>query len=606
MVKRLYLFDSWLEIIFGCFVMAGLFVVASFNYMLFHSLAELFSVVVAFAAFVLVAGASQRIQTPSIVILGVSFLCIGFFDLLHTLAYQGMGVFDRDDPNLATQLWIAARGSQALAFVAAGVFHRARINFALLFWCMVFVTGALTVLVFSRHFPVCFTVQSGLTPFKIYAEYCIAGLLLVAAGLLARLRRELGTVVVRLVTVGIVAGVMAELAFTQYASVYDAANLLGHFFKIVSFYFIYKAIVENGYARPQELLFSRLAASEANLRQAQRLVQMGSWEMNLGSGAAVWSEELFRILGYTPGTEPEPGFDLLRKHVHPDDWNTLRQALDTAADLGRSFDMELRYVPEGGKVRMAQLNCEVERGSRGLPARLFGAMRDVTLRRQAEQLRQDVERITRHDLKTPLNGIIYLTQFLEDTRLDEEQSQYVAEISQNAYTILSLINVSLGLYRMERGEYELDARTVDLIPVLQRVVRDLSEIQAAGHISLDILLDGNPLQPDGTFEVRGEELLCYTLMANLVRNALEAAPKGSTITVRLEHKPVCRFLVHNQGAVPVQVRDRFFDKDATFGKRHGTGLGTYSAKLIAEVHGWDIGLDTSLENGTTVWVEFPW
>lgn len=606
MDKRLYLFDSWLEVVFGCCVIGGLVLVSQHNFLMFHSLAEMFSIVVAFAAFVLVAGASERVQSPVIMILGVSFLCIGFLDLMHTLAYKGMGVFAGDDPNLSTQLWIAARGSQALAFVAAGVFPRARINFVVLFWSVIGFTALACTLVLTGHFPTCYVPGRGLTSFKIYSEYAISGMLLLSALMLSKLRVDLGDVVVRLVTMGIVFGVVAELAFTFYVGVYDFSNLVGHVFKVLSFYFIYKAIVETGYARPQELLYRRLAVSEATLSQAQRLVQMGSWERPLPAGPVVWSRQMFRILGYGEDQEPEPGRELLRRHVHPEDWHGLREALDAAVQRGEPFDMELRYVPAEGGVRHARITCDVERDGRGVPVRMFGALRDVTLDKQARQLREDVERITRHDLKTPLNGIIYLTQFLEDTELTEEQARYVREISDSGYKTLDMINQSLDLYRMERGQYELSARTVDLVPVLRRVLRDLLDLASQGRIGVDIRYEGRPLEEGDRLDVRGDELLCYTLLANLVRNALEAAPKGSTVDVVLARQPERRFAVHNQGAVPVQVRERFFDKDATYGKRHGTGLGTYSAKLIAETHGWNIGFNTSLDKGTTVWVEFPW
>jgi len=60
--------------------------------------------------------------------------------------------------------------------------------------------------------------------------------------------------------------------------------------------------------------------------------------------------------------------------------------------------------------------------------------------------------------------------------------------------------------------------------------------------------------------------------------------------------------IHNQGAVPREIRDKFFDKYTTVGKSGGTGLGSYSAKLMAETQGGSIHLDTSEETGTTVTV----
>jgi len=76
---------------------------------------------------------------------------------------------------------------------------------------------------------------------------------------------------------------------------------------------------------------------------------------------------------------------------------------------------------------------------------------------------------------------------------------------------------------------------------------------------------------------------------------VEVHPGGAVHTVS----------IHNQGVVPEQVREDFFEKYATFGKRHGTGLGTYSARLIARTLGGDVTMDTSEAGGTTLTVTLP-
>ena len=60
--------------------------------------------------------------------------------------------------------------------------------------------------------------------------------------------------------------------------------------------------------------------------------------------------------------------------------------------------------------------------------------------------------------------------------------------------------------------------------------------------------------------------------------------------------------IPNKGIVPVEIRERMFEKYVTFGKSGGTGLGTYSAKLIAESHGGERALDASVEGETTITV----
>jgi len=91
-----------------------------------------------------------------------------------------------------------------------------------------------------------------------------------------------------------------------------------------------------------------------------------------------------------------------------------------------------------------------------------------------------------------------------------------------------------------------------------------------------------------------------------VKNAVEASPRDRDVVVscRIEPREI-RFDIHNQGAIPEAVKSRFFEKYVTHGKSNGTGLGTYSAQLIAKAHGGRIAFNTSEAEGTTVTAILP-
>ena len=105
----------------------------------------------------------------------------------------------------------------------------------------------------------------------------------------------------------------------------------------------------------------------------------------------------------------------------------------------------------------------------------------------------------------------------------------------------------------------------------------------------------------------GDPLLCYSLAANLIKNAVEACPEKTGIRMALCRKGPDTVLlsVHTQGEVPAAVRQRFFEKYATAGKKSGTGLGTYSARLMARTMGGDIRMTTGPGTGTRFEVTLP-
>jgi PAS domain S-box-containing protein len=241
-------------------VLIGLYLASLYNYLLFHSLAEGFSIVIACGIFIVAWNTRRYITNHYLLFLGIAYLFVGILDFAHTLAYKGMGVLPTYGANAATQLWIAARYLQALALLAAPLLLRRRIRPEF----YVIGCGAVTVLlllaIFAwRIFPDCFLEGAGgLTPFKIASEYAISAILLLAGGLVWHHRDEFDRQVLRWLLLSILLTVLAELAFTAYVSVYDFANLLGHYLKIVSLYFLYLAIINTGLTRPYDLLFRDL------------------------------------------------------------------------------------------------------------------------------------------------------------------------------------------------------------------------------------------------------------------------------------------------------------------------------------------------------------
>jgi diguanylate cyclase (GGDEF)-like protein len=251
----------------------GLYLSSLYSYLLFHSLMEIFSIVVGCCIFVLTWNSRERLDNNYLLFLGIAYLFVSALDLVHTLAYKGMGVFPGYDANLPTQLWIAARYGQSLSLLGAPLFLGRKLNpwVALLSWAAV--AGLLLVVIFARIFPACYVEGAGLTPFKKISEYMISLVLLVSIVLLLKNRTAFDRRVLGWLVASLLLTIGAELAFTFYIGVYDFSNLIGHVFKMVAFYLVYVAIVETGLEKPQRLLFRNLKQNEAALGAALAEVQ---------------------------------------------------------------------------------------------------------------------------------------------------------------------------------------------------------------------------------------------------------------------------------------------------------------------------------------------
>ncbi len=231
--------------------------------------------------------------------------------------------------------------------------------------------------------------------------------------------------------------------------------------------------------------------------------------------------------------------------------------------------------------------------------------------RQAARLREDVERIVRHDLRGAVVGIIGLPRLVrQEATLSNEHREMLQLVEQAGYRMLQMLNLGLDLYKMEQGTFRFEPSPVDLAQVLRDTAAGLRETVKSRNVRLELLQTDDAEQQNGVGSafalILGDPLLCHCMADNLLRNALEASPPGDAVRVSFQREAgFCLMEVHNQGTVPQDIRERFFEKYATCGKPHGTGLGAYSARLMARTMGGDISWISSEKDGTRITVRLP-
>lgn len=226
--------------------------------------------------------------------------------------------------------------------------------------------------------------------------------------------------------------------------------------------------------------------------------------------------------------------------------------------------------------------------------------------RKAARLREDVERMMHHDLKNPLTAVLSLPMLLAmSDNLEPEEKGMLKRIEEAGQAMLVMINSSLDLFKIERGTYTLCPEPVDIALIVSRIFRTFEDLAVTYRVHLFMTIDGVPATAEQPFQVQGEEMLCYSMLSNLIKNAIQASPEGAPVTVALTTGNLARIDICNMGDVPKSIRERFFEKYATSGKRGGTGIGTYSAKLNAEVQGGSVALCSDVAGQTTLTVTLP-
>jgi PAS domain S-box-containing protein len=152
-----------------------------------------------------------------------------------------------------------------------------------------------------------------------------------------------------------------------------------------------------------------LRESEAKLKQAQHLAHIGYWERDLIADRITWSKETGRILGLESfGGVPNQA--QLLELIHPDDRQHHQQVFNEALQGSRLFDVEVRFVRPDGNIKFVHVRDEIVRDESGNPIRMFGAVQDVTERKQTEQAFRESQQLLQLVLATLPVGVVVTNQ----------------------------------------------------------------------------------------------------------------------------------------------------------------------------------------------------
>jgi PAS domain S-box-containing protein len=396
-----------LEYTIGLGFLGILSLISFHNYLMFHVLVELFSVIIAFGIASLVWHGRFFINNGSYIVIGLAYIFIGIFELLHTISYKNMNILSYGGSNLPTQLWIAARYFESISFLIAPFFIDKK-NFTLIsiIYSIVFVVVLLNIL-WLEYFPICYIEGVGLTNFKIFSEYIICLIFIASLAHIVYRKNHFDTQTVRWIIISIATSIIAEIFFTLYINVYDLANVFGHYFMFISYYCIYKAFIETSFTRPYNTLFNKLQTSEELFRTYFNLPLMGraiiSWEKQKWIQV---NEKLLELLGYAKEDLDKNTWTSL---THPDDWRLEKQKF-ALIEKNRIdyFSCEKRFIRGDNSILEAEISLACIRHKNEMPDYFVVIVADISQRKSVQREKEHLI----SDLKEAIRDIKILQTFL--------------------------------------------------------------------------------------------------------------------------------------------------------------------------------------------------
>jgi PAS domain S-box-containing protein len=321
-----------------------------------------------------------------------------------------------------------------------------------------------------------------------------------------------------------------------------------------------------------------------------------------------WNKGAERIFGYGSEIIGSPVTTIIPKKYRKAHCDGMKRFLKTGEKHLIGKTAELEAIRKDGKTFPIELSLSAWSSPSGVH---FGAIiRDISERKRIEQIREDVQRMMRHDIRAPLIGIIGLARVIKrGSNLTKKQKKAVDLVKELGEKTLKFLDRTRDLFQIEQGVYTLRPETVNLVRVLKNVQEELAPLYLKKRLNFIIAVKGTEIQNESEYLVKGEESLLEIMFANLIKNAIEASPEDAAISVSVTNKSKGKNLhiidIHNLGVVPQEIRERLFEPYTTSGKKGGTGLGMYSALLVVRVHKGDINFTTSEEKGTNVLVQLP-
>ncbi len=235
-------------------------------------------------------------------------------------------------------------------------------------------------------------------------------------------------------------------------------------------------------------------------------------------------------------------------------------------------------------------------------------LRDITERARLEQAKSDFVATASHELRSPLTSIKGFIELLQTTNADnltERQREFIAIVLKSTDRLVDLVNDLLDIARIESGQFEVHARSVDLRDTIEEVATLMTPRLEGKRQQLDVQIH-DPRPPALADPARMRQVV-----TNLVTNAHLYTEEGGTITLRLQgdgQQTQITIADTGRGMSPEDVRrifDRFYRGSADERKSPGTGLGLAIVKSLVDLHGGTIDVESRLGRGTTFTVRLP-
>jgi PAS domain S-box-containing protein len=361
--------------------------------------------------------------------------------------------------------------------------------------------------------------------------------------------------------------------------------------------------------------------SEKQLKDAQQIAGLGSWEIDMKTNDIKWSDEMYRIFNIDKSEKPKT-YEYIRGLIHPEDVESVDKILKKLEARPEEAVLDYRIVTSDGVLKYINTDIRVEFDENSKPARIYGSVQDLTdIKLVEEELRRTNARLIEaqkelvhneklaalgrfssgiaHEIRNPLANISALAQLLSKAKIDDEKmKKHLKYILINADIANNIIKDLLHFASPE----DLVFKEENLNTVLDTIVNSIEPrcTESKVLVSKNIRIVPGEIYVDKT---RLENALL-----NFMSNSIDAMPEGGNLSVsaktnKLNNEVIIDVIDTGQG-IPQENLDKIFEPFFTT-KETGTGLGLGLAYQTIKLHQGILNISSEPGKGTHVEIKLP-
>ncbi|MDF2592834.1 MAG: histidine kinase [Clostridia bacterium] len=620
-----------------------------FSRLTFHTIAELFTIIVAFSAFIIVLNTFTISQNSYLTFLGIGFGFVSIFEIIHVLTYAGTDIFMLNNANIYSLAAVLPRLFQSVIILVSFLFINKKIKIALSVttYCLISIILLSGILFFGNSIGA-FIDHVGFLVLYKSLEITAAMLFLVALIALIINRKKMKFRIFKYMLFSLLASVMADALLVIDANMNSMVNVSSHILKFIAFFCIYKAVIQNTLRNPVDSMFFELdmvknELAEKNyevsknnellkhdiddLHAVEKLLRKSkAWSRSIFEGSTVGiallntnsvvievNPALERILGYSANEIKNIGISNIT-HIE-DIENDSRLFDDLIEGTIDSYKIEKRYIRKDNKVIWANAMLSYIQNVGEDFQFIIAMIEDITQQKENEERQQQLVArleetnkeldnfayIVSHDLKAPLRGIGSLANWLladYKDKLDEEGADIINLLVNRVERMKNFIDGILQYSRVTRVKENYVEIHMD------KLIKDVIELLAPPENIKIIVNSEMPI-------IMGEVIYIEQIYQNLISNAIKFMdkPQGEIIISCRSKEDLWEFSVSDNGT---GIDEKYFNKIFMIfqtlqprDKFESTGIGLSIVKKIVETSGGKIWLESKLTKGTTFYFTLP-